>query len=86
MEKFQKINNRILNIVTNLEIKYEDMTDKSYKLPLSDALFCISDIRRNKIFFDSIQAAIENKKDQKEIIVVDAGSGTGILGFFALYL
>jgi len=86
MEKFQKINNNILNIITNLDIEYEAMTDKSYKLPLSDALFCISDIRRNKIFFDSIQLAIKSKKNQKEIIVVDAGSGTWILWFFAIYL
>ncbi len=86
MENFQTINNRILNIITNLEIKYEAMTDKKYKLPLSDALFCVSDIRRNKYFFDSIQIAIKNKSNKKNIIIVDAGSGTGILWFFALYL
>ncbi len=42
---------------------------------------------RNRKFFEGISKDIlDIKKENKEIIVVDAGSGTGILGAFSLYL
>jgi len=74
------------------------LDDKHYKLPLSDSFFCAEDITRNRKFFAWIKAGLENIwKDKSwsrqdnteadnEIIVVDAWSGTWILGIYALLL
>jgi 16S rRNA G966 N2-methylase RsmD len=65
--------------------KIYDLEDQDAKLPLSDAIFCAEDERRNRVFEQAIrQAVIDLKKKCSQVVVVDAGSGTGILGLFAL--
>ena len=87
MPNFQEINSKIQKFLLDQKIDAYGLADKKYKLPLSDALFCAEDTVRNKFFFQAIKKALENLKlEKKEIIVVDAGSGTGILGIFALLL
>lgn len=62
---------------------YEQKTN--YKLPLSDALFCAQDWKRNEKFFEAIFQAIQDLKEKHETVrVIDAGAGIGVLGFFAL--
>ena len=76
-------------IQTFLEAKKQSaylIEDSKYKLPLSDAIFCAQDTIRNRKFFEAIGRAVTDlKKDQPSLTVVDAGSGTGILGIFALF-
>ena len=50
-------------------------------LQTSDALFCAQDRVRNQAFFEALKQVIRD-----DTIVVDAWSGTGILGYFALAL
>ena len=85
MIAFEDANGMIQNYLTNTLIAQEKQMDKGYKLPLSDALFCARDNVRNKMFFKSICTAVETlKKKQDKVMVVDAGSGVGILGVYAL--
>ena len=65
-----------------------DLADEDYKLKLSDAVFCAQDSIRNKHFWAAIEQYFEDQPADKrqELIVIDAGSGTGILGLMALNL
>ncbi|USN59240.1 MAG: RsmD family RNA methyltransferase [Candidatus Peribacteria bacterium] len=58
------------------------LSDRDHKLRLSDALFCAEDIVRNRKFFVAIQKALQNLGD--EVVVIDAGAGTGVLGIMTL--
>jgi len=55
------------------------LSDRSYKLALSDAFFCGEDTVRNKKFYEAIGKAIADiqiKFPSDRIRVIDAGSGT----------
>lgn len=83
-ERFYEIQEKITFFLNNLK-KENNFTQTFWKLSTNDALFCASDIIRNKAFFQAIQKAIYDfKKD--DLIVVDAWSWTWILWFFAIFL
>lgn len=56
--------------------------DKYYKLKMSDAFFCAEDYKKCEFFYN----VLKKINDKKNKVVLDAGSGTGILGFLALKL
>ncbi len=65
----------------------ESLSDKQSKLPLSDAFFCGEDTLKNKRFYEALMHAIKDiqaRFPNEKIRVVDAGSGTGVLGALAL--
>ena len=67
--------------------EFNNCNNRNYALQTSDAVFCAEDIKKNSLFFHSIENIINLKKRQiKDIIVIDAGSGLGQLGAFALAL
>ncbi len=80
---FEKINSKIQKFILDQNINSYKIKDNDYKLPLSDAIFCTEDKKRNELFFKAIKKAIWNKKNQK---VIDAWSWTWILWIFALIL
>ena len=81
---FYEIQQKITIFLDSLE-KSKDFTKTFWKLSTNDALFCAWDIVRNKAFFEAIQKAI-NDINKNDLVVVDAGSWTWILWFFAIYL
>jgi precorrin-6B methylase 2 len=84
---FNTLHSQIQFFLSKYDISNQNKIDKKYKLPLSDAIFCAEDPIRNKVFWQGIKKAIDELKEKKrEIVVVDAGAGTGILGIFALAL
>lgn len=85
---FTKLNNKILDFISDYRDDSYAIDDNNFKLPLSDAIFCAEDTIRNKKFYQGIKKAIQDFKNSetKEINVIDAWSGTGILWIFALYL
>ena len=87
MDQFKTHHQTILNFLQKeVSVAYE-LRDQHYKLPLSDALFCAQDLPRNKAFYQALHQVIQDQKEKKEkITILDAGSGTGILGAFALLL
>jgi len=81
--KFEEIQEVIEKFVQeNKRKEYGDQ--KKYKMKTSDALFCAEDRSRNRIFRNAIDQAIQENKKSTHYHVVDAGSGLGILGLFAL--
>jgi len=82
---FDLIHNQIQAFLSAQKEDPSALGNKCYKLPLSDALFCAEDVVRNRAFFQGIQQAIQ-ERPERPLTVVDAGSGTGILGAFALAL
>ena len=65
----------------------ESLSQKSMKLPLSDAFFCGEDTFKNQKFYEAIEKAlwdIRAKYPNEKIRVIDAGSGTWVLGVCAL--
>ena len=83
MASFDQIQQRIDEYIASQPITHDDPTDT--KLPLSDAIFCASDIPRNRLFRDAIAETIAaHPHDQPTIL--DAGAGTCILSIFALAL
>jgi hypothetical protein len=84
MYDFQIINDKILDFVNNKKFLDDVFFDKSYKLPLSDAVFCIQDMKRNFSFFQSIMFAKNDLWD--DIVMLDVGSWTWILWIYGLYL
>ncbi len=88
--KFERVHNKIQELIKAEKTDFyvlEDNKDTRAKLPVSDSIFCAEDIVRNRAFWKGIKLAIQDlKKSHEKVIVVDAGSGTGILGIFALYL
>lgn len=84
-EEFSQVHHRILDFLSHSKAHVFDLDDAKFKLPLSDAIFCAEDLLRNRAFFHAIQQATRDlHREKNEIIAVDAGSGTGILGMFAL--
>jgi len=84
---FKNINGKIQSFLAKKRGSEFNLNDKEYKLPLSDAFFCAEDTIKNKVFFYGIEAALTKLKTiTNNIIVVDAGSGTGVLGALALFL
>ncbi len=84
---FIEWNGKIMDFLKKQDIDYYALPDKEFKLPLSDAVFCAEDTVRNLSFFQAIRKAMEEISESgREAVVVDAGSGTGILGVFALAL
>jgi len=82
---FDDIQKKIITFFQNHEPTLEKLDDETHKLPLSDAVFCAEDLERNKKFRNGIHSAIQDlKNNSSNIIVVDAGAGTGILWIFAL--
>lgn len=86
-EKFEYIYNRILDYIKNQNTDFYSFNDKKYKLPISDAIFCLEDKIRTYKFYLAIENFIETTNKIKEkITVVDAGCWTGVLWIFSLYL
>ena len=84
---FDIVNSQIQKFISEHQGDLYSLNDTTYKLPLSDAVFCATDIPRNRAFFEAIRKAVIKLKTLTEKIrVVYAGSGTGILGIFALAL
>jgi SAM-dependent methyltransferase len=96
MTEFDDISKEIQEYLLKKTIPRDKLINKNYKLPLSDAIFCAQDGYRNRIFFKSINAAIKKLKEKNvgktgwnarsDLTVIDAGSGIGILGAYALLL
>lgn len=83
--QFDEIHHKIQKFISSQKIEAYSLEDTQYKLPLSDALFCATDAPRNRAFFVAIQKAISDLQEKTDSVhVVYAGSGTGILGIFAL--
>ncbi|MEF2174908.1 MAG: methyltransferase domain-containing protein [Candidatus Absconditabacteria bacterium] len=86
-KKFELIYNKILDYIKTNNTDFYSFPDKKFKLPISDAIFCLEDKIRTYKFYLAIENYIETvKKEKDNLIVVDAGSGTGVLGIFTLYL
>lgn len=84
---FNEINKKIQIFLKDFRNKSYSLSDKDYKLSLSDAIFCADDIVRNKAFFKSIKEAIlDLHQSKKDLKVIDAWSGTWVLWVFALLL
>lgn len=84
MFDFKTLQRRI-NIFVSKHSTSAYNTKTNYKLPLSDALFCAQDWKRNEKFFEAISQAVSDLKiKHSKICVIDAGSGIGVLGLFAL--
>lgn len=84
MPIFDKIQTHIHTLAEKHRRGY-DANDKQYKLGLSDAFFCAADVVRNKKFRDAIHQVVEKLKVWKEkLLCIDAGTGTGVLGLYAL--
>ena len=67
--------------------KQASLTEENTKLQLSDAFFCWEDILKNRKFYQALCFAIrdiKNKFPTEKIQILDAGSGTWILGILAL--
>ena len=85
--EFKQIDKKIKHYLKTYLPKESELSDAKYKLPLSDAFFCAQDRFRNQMFFKAIEAAMQKLKSQESFItVVDAGSGIGLLGAYALFL
>lgn len=84
MQDFYDIQNKITDFLNTIQ-KQNNFTKTFWKLSTNDALFCASDIVRNKAFFKAIKKAILDI-NEKDLVLVDAGSWTWILWFFALFL
>jgi len=84
---FEEINSKIQAFIVQQKTDFYGLEDKDHKLPLSDAVFCATDTPRNRAFFEAIGKALQalRQKTPKPHVLY-AGSGTGILGFFALVL
>jgi prephenate dehydratase len=77
MKQFQEINNKIIEIINKQKINFREIKNENYKLPISDAMFCIEDTKRNLLFYQAIKSAIEKLKENTEQIqvwVVGCGS------------
>lgn len=86
-DAFDAINTDIQTFLQAQQTNFYTQEDKQYKLPTSDAIFCALDTPRNRAFFTAIGKAIVSlQKNRENIKVLYAGSGTGILGVFALHL
>lgn len=81
---FYEIQGKINQFLDSIK-KDESFTKTFWKLSTNDALFCALDIVRNKAFFNAIEKSISDI-NKKKLVVVDAGSWTWILWFFAIYL
>jgi len=88
-QQFHKLNTKFQTVVQLHKNKLLEAGQHSreHMLPVSDSIFCAEDTMRNHKFFLWIHQAIQQlRKTYNEIIVVDAGSGSGILWLFALSL
>jgi len=84
-KKLQKILSE--EIAKNRQKNADLLYKKNTKLQLSDAFFCGEDVVKNRKFYEAIQKALKDLKNifpEERIHVLDAGSGTGILGILAL--
>jgi len=82
---FKELQKQIYDFLEAKRVESYSLADKHFKLPLSDAIFCAQDAFRNRKFYEATSMAIADlKKEHESIVVVDAGSGTGVLGLFAL--
>ena len=79
MTDFYKLQEKILSFLDYTHT--HRAKDISIGLKTSDALYCAQDRVRNQAFYEALKQVV-----QHDSVVVDAGSGTGILGFFALAL
>lgn len=84
-ENFHKLNQIILKFIKKLKIDSQKLKDKNFKLPVSDAIFCIDDIKRNFYFFKAIEKSI-NKLWKKNISMLDIWCWTWILWIFWIFL
>ena len=84
-KNFQKTQSKIENFLNKHNLNQEAFKDRNYKLQTTDAIFCTKDSVRNKQFRNAIESVID-KKNKSDLIFVDAGAGTWILGLFALIL
>lgn len=82
---FRKYNNLITNLIKEYSDDYYSYDNSSYKLPISDAVFCVDDIIRNKKFYDAIKLAVFDKKNMSDdLVFFDIWSWTWILWIFWL--
>ena len=81
---FSKINDPIQKFLALQRNNIAKIKKPHWVKLFSDALFCGEDLVRNKKFFQAIKQSL--KQIPNPSTVVDAGSGSGILGIFALYL
>ena len=85
---FQEIQDLLWKAIASSRTRDADsLSDTTHKLPLSDAFFCWEDSIKNKKFYEAIWKGLRDIRvmfPNEKIQVIDAGSGTWVLGILAL--